>query len=53
VLLNFSEQRRRVSLETSDRARVLLSTARNRSGEGIASELTLDPNEAVILTVET
>ena len=51
VLLNFSQGRRTVSLE-SDRATVLLSTARERSGEKTASELTLDPNEAVIMTEE-
>ena len=51
VLLNFSQGRRTVSLE-SDRATVLLSTARERSGENTASELTLDPNEAVIMTEE-
>jgi alpha-glucosidase len=51
VLLNFSQGRRTVSLE-SDRATVLLSTARERSGEKRASELTLDPNEAVIMTEE-
>jgi alpha-glucosidase len=53
VLLNFSEQRRRVTLNRSDRARVLLSTACDRSGERTVSELTLAPNEAVILTEES
>ena len=47
VLLNFSHERRTVSLER-DRATVLLSTVRDRSGERAASDLTLDPNEAVI-----
>ena len=48
VLLNFTEERRTVSLE-SDRATVLLY----RSGERAASEFTLDPNEAVIIAEET
>jgi hypothetical protein len=52
VLLNFSQERRRVSLEGSDPANVLLSTARDRSGERIDSQITLDPNEAVILAEE-
>jgi alpha-glucosidase len=51
ALLNFSQERRTVSLE-SDRATVLLSTGRDRSGERIVSELTLDPNEAVIMAEE-
>ena len=53
VLLNYSQDRRRVSLEGSDRATVLLSTARDRSDESVASEVTLNPNEAVILIEET
>jgi alpha-glucosidase len=52
VLLNFSQERRTVSLE-NDRTTVLLSTARDRPGERIESQITLDPNEAVILTEET
>jgi alpha-glucosidase len=48
VLLNFSQERRRVSLERSEPATVLLSTELDRSGETLASTLTLDPNEAVI-----
>jgi alpha-glucosidase len=52
VLLNFSQERRTVSLESAP-ATVLLSTARDRSGDRTASELTLDPNEAVIMTEET
>jgi hypothetical protein len=48
VLLNFSQERRTVSLE-SDRATVLLSTVRDWSGERTASELTLNPDEAVIM----
>jgi alpha-glucosidase len=53
VLLNFSQERRRISFDKRDRATVLLSTARDRSGERIASELTLGPNEAVIVTDES
>ena len=52
VLLNLSHERRMVSLG-SDRATVLLSTVRDRSGERAASEFTLDPNEAVIIAEET
>jgi alpha-glucosidase len=52
VLLNFSQERRRVLLEGSDPATVLLSTARDWSGERIESQITLDPNEAVILAEE-
>jgi alpha-glucosidase len=52
VLLNFSQERRRVSLDKRDRATVLLSTARDRSGERIESQITLDPNEALIVTEE-
>jgi hypothetical protein len=52
VLLNFGHERRTVSLG-SERATVLLSTVRDRSGERAAPEFTLDPNEAVILTEET
>jgi alpha-glucosidase len=48
VLLNFSQERRTVSLE-SDRATVLLSTVRDWSGETTASDLTLNPDEAVIM----
>ena len=51
VLLNFSHERRTVSLG-SDRATVLFSTVRDRSGERAASEFTLDPNEAVIIAEE-
>jgi len=53
VLLNFSQERRTVSLGRSDPTTVLLSTAPDRSGERIASQITLDPNEAVILTEES
>jgi hypothetical protein len=53
VLLNFSQERRRVSLERCDRANVLLSTACDRSGERIDSQITLDPNEAVLMAEET
>ena len=52
MLLNFGHERRTVSLG-SERATVLLSTVRDRSGERAAPEFTLDPNEAVILTEET
>jgi alpha-glucosidase len=52
VLLNFSQEGRSVSLEGSAPATVLLSTARDRSGERIASQITLDANEAVIMTEE-
>ena len=52
VLLNFGQERRMVSLGSA-RAMVLLSTIRDRSGERTASDLALDPNEAVILTEET
>jgi len=52
VLLNFGHERRTVSLG-SERATVLLSTVRDRSGERAAPEFRLDPNEAVILTEET
>ena len=52
VLLNFSQERRTVSLESAP-ATVLLSTARDRSGDRTASELTLDPNKVVIMTEET
>jgi alpha-glucosidase len=53
VLLNFSQEQRRVSFERSDPARILLSTEFDRSGETFASMLTLDPNEAVIsITIE-
>jgi alpha-glucosidase len=48
VLLNFSQEQRRTSFERSDPAIILLSTERDRSGETLASTLTLDPNEAVI-----
>jgi alpha-glucosidase len=53
VLLNFSQEQRRVSIERSDPATVLLSTARDRSGERIESQITLDPNEALIMTDES
>src|SRR5262245_34883668 len=53
VLLNFSEERRCVSLERLDRATLLLSTTRDRSGEKTVSILTLDRNEAVIMTEES
>jgi alpha-glucosidase len=52
VLLNFSQERRSVSLESA-RATILLSTVRDRSGERAASEFTLDPNEAAIIAEET
>ncbi|HET7851781.1 MAG TPA: alpha-amylase family glycosyl hydrolase [Methyloceanibacter sp.] len=52
VLLNFSQERRSVLLEGSEAATVLLSTARDRSGERIASQITLDANEAVIVAEE-
>ena len=48
VLLNFSQERRTVSLESA-RATVLLSTVRDWSGERTASDLTLNPDEAVIM----
>ena len=48
VLLNFSQERRTVSFESTAPTTVLLSTVRDRSGETIGSEFTLDPNEAVI-----
>ena len=51
VLLNFGHERRTVSLG-SERATALLSTVRDRSGERVAPELALDPNEAVILAEE-
>ena len=53
VLLNFSQGQRSVLLERSGHARVLLSSARARSGERTAAELTLDPNEAVIVAEES
>jgi alpha-glucosidase len=53
VLLNFSQERRSVSLERSDPATVLLSTARDRTGERMESQITLDPNEAVIMSEES
>jgi alpha-glucosidase len=52
VLLNFSHERRMVSLGSA-RAKILLSTVRDRSGERAVSDLTLDPNEAVILTEQS
>lgn len=52
VLLNFGQEGRSVSLGRSDRTTVLFSTARDRTGERIASKLTLDPNEAMIITEE-
>jgi alpha-glucosidase len=48
VLLNFSQERRTVSLERTGPTNVLLSTARDRSGETIGSQFVLDPDEAVI-----
>jgi alpha-glucosidase len=48
MLLNFSRERRTVSFESAVPTTVLLSTVRNRSGETVGSEFTLDPNEAVI-----
>jgi alpha-glucosidase len=49
VLLNFSGEERQISCEPSGSTIILLSTARNRSGERVASEVILGPNEAVIL----
>ncbi len=49
VLLNFSHEPRRLSLERNDGAAVILSTTSDRTGERISSELTLAPNEAVII----
>lgn len=48
-----SQGQRSVLLERSGHARVLLSTARDWSGERTAAELTLDPNEAVIVAEES
>ena len=48
MLLNFSRERRTVSFESAAPTTVLLSTMRDRSGETVGSEFTLDPNEAVI-----
>ena len=48
MLLNFSRERRTVSFESAVPTTVLLSTVRDRSGETVGSEFTLDPNEAVI-----
>jgi alpha-glucosidase len=53
VLINFSRGVRSVSLERSDHATVLFSTARDRTGERMVSKLTLDPNEAMIITEES
>jgi alpha-glucosidase len=52
VLLNLSQERRNVSLERSNPAAVMLSTAHDRSGERIACQIALDPNEAVIMVEE-
>ncbi len=48
VLLNFSQEPRTVLFESPAAATVLLSTARNRSGETVGSGFSLAPNEAVI-----